>query len=160
MKKFIVFVSLISISMAILLINIQALTPDNTPPKQIRQTPPAPRISDSERQTELAARRAKVFAKMNDNSVMILMSTEPKVYANDVDFLYRQENNLYYLTNLKQKDATLVLVKSGDKQLSVLFLPKRDSQNETWNGHMYSNEEASNISGIKTVLEANQSRFE
>ena len=156
MKKFIAFVSLISISMAIFPVNIRAIPADNTPPKKIRQTPPAPRISDSERQTELAVRRAKVFAKMNDNSVMILMSTEPKVYANDVDFLYRQENNLYYLTNLKQKDATLVLVKSGDKQLAILFLPKRDPKNETWNGHMYSTEEAANISGIKTVLEASQ----
>ncbi len=156
MKKVIVFVSLISISMAILPFKIEAIAPDNTPPKMIRQTPPAPRISDAERQTELAARRAKVFAEMKDNSVMILMSTQPKVYANDVDFLYRQENNLYYLTNLKQKDATLVLVKSGDTQQSILFIPKRDPQNETWNGHMYSTEEAVNISGIKNVLEASQ----
>ncbi len=135
---------------------IQAETPDKTAPKKIRQTPPAPRFSDAERQTELAMRRAKVFAEMKDNSVMILMSAVPKVYTNDVDFLFRQENNLYYLTNLKQQNATLILVKSRGEPQEILFLPKRNPQNETWNGHMYSTDEAANISGVKTVLDASE----
>ncbi len=150
------FSFLIICSLLLTGISIKAETPDNNAPKAIRQTPPPPQFSNAERQTELATRRANVFAEMKNNSVMILMSTEPKVYTNDVDFLYRQENNLYYLTNLKQKDAKLVLVKSGDTSRAILFLPKREPQNETWNGHMYSTEEAANISGIKTVLDASQ----
>lgn len=154
MKKFFAFVSFISILSPAFAFNIQAETPERTAPKAIIATPPAPRFSDAERQTELAARRAKVFAEMKDNSVMILFSAAPKVYTNDVDFLYRQENNLYYLTNLKQQNATLVLVKNGGATQELLFLPKRNPQNETWNGHMYSSEEAANISGVKTVLDA------
>jgi hypothetical protein len=42
---------------------------------------------------------------------------------NDVDYEYRQENNLYYLTNLKQKGATLVLVPSNEVTPEILFLP-------------------------------------
>ena len=87
---------------------------------------------------------------------MILMSAAPKVYTNDVDFLYRQENNLYYLTNLKQQNATLVLIKTGSTAQEVLFLPARDPRNETWNGKMYSNADATNISGVKTVLDATE----
>lgn len=154
MKKFFALVSFISLSTATLSFNIQAETPKIKPPDAIRLTPPAPRITDTERQSELAARRAKVFAEMKDNSVMILMSATPKVYTNDVDFLYRQENNLYYLTNLKQTNATLVLVKSGGATQEFLFIPKRNPQFETWNGRMYSNDDATRISGIKTVLDA------
>ena len=82
-------------------------------PTAIRVTPPAPKYSDAERQAELAKRRAATAAKMTDNSLLILFSTEPKLYANDVDYVYRQENNLYYLTNLKQENATLVMTKIG-----------------------------------------------
>jgi Xaa-Pro aminopeptidase len=156
MKEFFALVSLISISTIVFSFNAMADTPNTEPPKAIRLTPPAPKFTDAERQAELAARRARVFAEMKDNSAMILMSAAPKVYSNDVDFLYRQENDLYYLTNLKQKDATLILTKTLGKTAEFLFIPKRNPQNETWNGHMYSTEEAATISGIKTIFDASE----
>ena len=159
MKKFFAFVSFISISTTAFSFDSRAETPKpGAPPTAIRLTPPAPKISDAERQQELAARRARVFAEMKDNSVMILLSAAPKVYSNDVDFYYRQENNLYYLTNLKQPNATLVLVKSGGATQEFLFIPKRNPQAEAWNGKMYSNEEVASISGIKTIIEASEYR--
>ena len=119
-------------------------------------TPPAPKFSDAERQTELARRRKAVADQMADNSVLILFSAEPKQYAGDVDFMYRQENNLYYLTNLKQNGATLVMTKNGGSVNEFLFLPKRNPQFETWNGRMYSNEDATRISGVKTIINASE----
>ena len=89
---------------------------------------------------------------MADNSVLILFSAEPKIYAGDVDFMYRQENNLYYLTNLKQNGATFVMTKTGGSVSEFLFLPKRNPQFETWNGRMYSNDDATRISGVKTII--------
>ncbi|MBX7173363.1 MAG: aminopeptidase P family protein [Pyrinomonadaceae bacterium] len=120
----------------------------------IPETPPAPKFSDTERQTELAARREKVFAAMKDNSILIMFSAEPRLYTNDVDYVFRQENNLYYLTALNQKNITLVLIKNGSQLSEVLFVPKRDPQRETWNGHMYSKEEVLGLSGIKTIVDS------
>ena len=80
--------------------------PGPDPATSVRITPPPPQFSDAERQAELARRRAAVAAKMTDKSMLIMFSTEPKLYTNDVDYVYRQENNLYYLTNLKQDNAT------------------------------------------------------
>ena len=127
----------------------------NDPPA-IRATPPAPKFSDAERQTELARRRAEVAKRMAPNSVLIMRSAEPRNYAGDVDFMYRQENNFYYLTNLKQGGTTYVLIKDGENTREILFLPKRDPAMETWNGRMYSNEDATRISGIKTVNDARE----
>jgi Xaa-Pro aminopeptidase len=124
--------------------------------KAIIAAPLSPQFTDAERQTELATRRANVFKQMNDKSVMILFGAEPKIYAGDVDFMYRQENNLYYLTNLKQAGAALVLVKDGAAMQEILFLPKRNPQFESWMGKMYSHEDATRISGLKTILEANE----
>lgn len=86
--------------------------------------------------------------------MLVLFSAERKLYTNDVDYVYRQENNLYYLTNLKQANATLVIQKNGGKITETIYIPPRNPQTETWNGRMYSADEAAAISGIKLVLPA------
>ena len=117
----------------------------------IRLTPPAPVFDDKERVAELLQRRDRVAKSIGPQSFMILFSTEPRVYANDVDYPYRQENNLYYLTQLKQKSATLVLLPGNTKTREILFMPKRNPGAETWTGHMYSAEEANQLSGIREI---------
>jgi Xaa-Pro aminopeptidase len=156
MKSFLASVSLFVFALSAMPLNLKANATGKTEPSAIRITPPAPKFTDAERQAELAGRRAKVFARMDDKSVLILFSAQPKIYTNDVDFMYRQENNLYYLTSLKQNNATLVLIKDGTQQRETLFLPKRNPANETWNGKMYSGEDATRISGIKTVSDASE----
>lgn len=122
----------------------------------IRVTPPAPVFDEAARLQELASRRARVMELMGQASVLALFGGEPRVYTNDVDYEFRQENNLYYLTNLKQKGATLVLMPGNPQLQMVLFLPKRDPAAETWTGHMYSPEEARRISGISEIWEAGE----
>ncbi|HXH70795.1 MAG TPA: aminopeptidase P family protein [Pyrinomonadaceae bacterium] len=156
MKSFIASVSLLVLALPAIALTLKANATDKNEPSAIRATPPAPKFSDIERQTELAKRRAKVFAAMDDKSVLILFSAQPKIYTNDVDFLYRQENNLYYLTSLKQNGVTLILIKDGTQQREILSLPKRNPANETWNGRMYSSEDATRISGIKNVTDASE----
>ncbi|MGB7924664.1 MAG: aminopeptidase P family protein [Pyrinomonadaceae bacterium] len=119
----------------------------------VRVTPPAPVFDDAARLGELAARRARVAEKIGQKGMLVLFSTEPRVYTNDVDYEYRQENNLYYLTQLEQKGATLVLMPGNSQLPEILFLPRRDPARETWTGHMYSPEEARARSGIREVWE-------
>jgi Xaa-Pro aminopeptidase len=68
--------------------------------------------------------------------------------------VFRQENNLYYLTGLKQNGATLVITKDGSKITEVVFIPKRVPLREAWEGRMYSNEDVTRISGIKSIVDA------
>ena len=153
MKRFITFL-LLSIFFTVSL-NAK-VTADTPADPAIKVTPKAPQFTDAERQAELAKRRAAVAAKMAPNSMLIMWAAQPRNYAGDVDFYYRQENNHYYLTNLKQTNSALVMVKEGNSVKEYLFLPKRNPQNETWNGHMYSGEEATKISGIKTIIDASE----
>lgn len=97
-----------------------------TGPVKMLITPPAPAFTDAERHAELARRRAAVAAKMADNSMLVMFSAEPRIYTNDVDYVFRQENNLYYLTALKQANATLVMEKSGGNVTETVYLPKRN----------------------------------
>ena len=61
---------------------------------------------------------------------MVLFSTEQRIYTYDVDYHYRQENNLYYLTGIKQDGATLMLLPGAAKTREILFMPERDPR--TW----------------------------
>jgi Xaa-Pro aminopeptidase len=125
-------------------------------PSNVRLTPPAPVFSDKERVAELMQRRERVAEKVGPQSFLVLFSTEPRVYANDVEYPYRQENNLYYLTNLKQKGATLVLLPGNTKTREILFLPRRNALAETWTGHMYSPEEANQLSGVREIWQSSE----
>jgi Xaa-Pro aminopeptidase len=125
-------------------------------PSNIRITPPAPAFDDKDRVSELKQRRERVAQSIGPQSFLILFSTEPRVYTNDVDYPYRQENNLYYLTNLKQKGATLVLLPGNTKIREILFMPRRNPAAETWTGHMYSAEEAKQLSGVSEIWQASE----
>ncbi len=122
----------------------------------IRVTPPAPVFDDAARVSELAARRARVAKELGPQSMLVLFSGEPRVYTNDVDYEFRQENNLYYLTGLAQQRATLVLVPGHATTREILFIPRRNPAAETWTGHMYSPEEARALSGIGEIWEARE----
>jgi Xaa-Pro aminopeptidase len=149
-----------SLSIAALVVPSQlpiARAEKDTPPASvIRLTPPAPVFDEAKRLEELAARRKRVAETIGSKSMLVLFSAEPRVYTNDVDYQFRQENNLFYLTNLNQSRATLVLMPGNTVTPEVLFVPRRNPSAETWTGHMYSPQEATQLSGIKEIWEASE----
>src|SRR5262245_24360831 len=116
-----------------------------------RITPPPPQVAESERVNELKARRHEVMNRIGNKSIMVLFSADPRVYTGDVDYAYRQENNIYYLTAIKQEGTVLVLIPGAKKTREILFIPKRDPYTETWNGRMMSFEEVRDRSGVQEV---------
>lgn len=122
----------------------------------IRRAPAAPVFDEKTRLAELAGRRARVAQAVGAKGILVMLSAEPRVYTNDVDYEYRQENNLYYLTNLAQKGATLVLSPGNSSVPEILFIPKRNALAETWTGHMYTPDEAGQISGVTEIWDATE----
>jgi Xaa-Pro aminopeptidase len=116
-----------------------------------RIAPSSPKIADIDLVNELRARRLETMKRMSGNAVMVLFSAEPRVYAGDVDYHYRQENNLYYLTGVKQQGVVLVLIPGAKKTREILFVPPRNPLYETWNGRMMSFDEARMRSGVQEV---------
>jgi Xaa-Pro aminopeptidase len=111
-------------------------------------------IAPADRLAELADRRTRVARQIGDRGVAVLFAAEPRVYTGDQDYPLRQENNLYYLTGIKQAGVVLVLVPGAATTREILFVPRRDAWRETWTGRMLSTEEASARSGVKTVWDA------
>ncbi len=143
------------LTMAVLILTALPTAPkvqaSGSAPDFWRVAPSAPKISEAERLAELAKRRQETMKRMGDKAMMVLFSTEPRIYTFDVDYHYRQENNLYYLTGINQDGAALVLIPGAKKTREILFVPERDPRRETWTGHMLSNDEARKRSGIQEI---------
>jgi len=86
------------------------------------------------KEAEYKKRRAKLVKKLLNNSVTLLFSAEPKVRSNDTNYPYRQDSNFYYLTGFKEDNACLVFLKSRKQTKTILFMQKKDAQEELWNG--------------------------
>ena len=143
-----IFAAFFSIS---LLAPGERVTASGGAPELWRIAPAAPRQPEAERLAELRSRRQEAMKRMEGASMMVLFSTEPRLYTNDVDYHYRQENNLYYLTGIRQDGATLVLIPGAKRTREILFMPPRNPWTETWNGRMMSVEEARARSGVEEV---------
>src|SRR5687767_10595331 len=102
-------------------------------------------------QDDLAARRARVMERLTPESMLILWSAPVKVYSLDVDYEFRQDSNLYYLTGIDQEETILVLMSGNMERKEILFVKPRDAVREHWEGRLLSRNEAIQQSGIATV---------
>jgi Xaa-Pro aminopeptidase len=117
--------------------------------------PPPPASWQRDRLTDLTARRKAMLEQIGDKSIAILYAAEPRNYAGDTDYPYRQENNFYYLTGISQAGSALVMIQAaGVPAREILFLPPSNPLMETWTGHILTTEEGREISGIREVLDA------
>ena len=107
-------------------------------------------------QDDLKARRARALERLGPDTVAIFWSAPPRVYSNDVDYEYRQDSNLLYLTGIDQEETILVLMPGNKTRREILFVREADARREHWNGHSLTPAEASAQSGIETVLTASQ----
>jgi len=81
------------------------------------------------------ARRERFMAQLPPKSVAILRSAPMRTMTNDVEYLYRQDNDFYYLTGILEDDVTAVLRPDApDGKRYVLFLRPRDLRREAWAG--------------------------
>jgi len=79
-----------------------------------------------------AGRRRAFMSKM-ERGVAILRAAPVSVRSHDVDYPYRQDNDLLYLTGFAEPEATCVL-SPGSEHPFTLFVRPRDKDKEIWNG--------------------------
>jgi Xaa-Pro aminopeptidase len=108
------------------------------------------------RLSDLKARRARVMDKLGPESLAIFWSAPTRVYSLDVDYEYRQDSNLFYLTGIDQEDTILVLMPGNETRKEILFIREADPRREHWTGHSLTPAEATAQSGIQTVMTVNQ----
>jgi Xaa-Pro aminopeptidase len=107
-------------------------------------------------QDDLKARRARAMERLGPETIAIFWSAPERVFSTDVNYEYRQDSNLLYLTGIDQEETILVLMPGNESRKEMLFVREADARREHWNGHSLTPAEASAASGIETVMTANQ----
>jgi Xaa-Pro aminopeptidase len=117
-------------------------------------TPPPPVSWERDRVADLTARRHAAMEQIGEKGILILYAAEPRNYAGDVDWPFRQENDFFYLTAIPQAGSALVLVPGEEKIREILFMPPSNPAQENWTGHILTPDEARKISGVQEVWDA------
>ena len=85
-------------------------------------------------------RRNALRVKMPANSVAVLFANPLRNRANDVDYVFHQDPNFYYLTGYREPNGVLVLFsenqtdENGVSYNEMLYVQERDARAEQWNG--------------------------
>jgi Xaa-Pro aminopeptidase len=109
-------------------------------------------VCADELRDDLVARRGRVLEKLDAGTMLVLFSAPEKVYSNDVEYEYRQDSTLYYLTGIDQQDSVLILMPGAKTKRAALFIRPPDARREHFTGHSLTKEEATARSGIETVF--------
>ena len=97
--------------------------------------------------------RAKLAAQLPPKSVALFIANEPMPRNGDQFFPFRQQSDFFYLTGINEENAFLLIAPDyPDESLrEVLFIEPYDELKATWQGEMLDAQQASELSGVKTV---------
>ncbi|MEJ7645251.1 MAG: aminopeptidase P N-terminal domain-containing protein [Chryseolinea sp.] len=97
-------------------------------------------------------RREKLRAILPPNSVAVFFANAVRNRANDVNYIYHQDPDFFYLTGYREPDALLLVFKekqtavNGTSYNEIIFVRPRDEARETWTGRRLGSE------GVKANL--------
>ena len=106
--------------------------------------------------TDVQARRARLIAALDAQTMFVAWGAPPAVYSRDVNYEYRQDSNLLYLTGIAQEGTILVVMPGNETKREILFIREPDARREQWTGHMLTKAEAQAASGVATVYWTSQ----
>ncbi len=116
----------------------------------------SPATFAGELQDDLRARRARVMEQLGPEAMLILWSAPVSTYSHDINYEFRQDSDLYYLTGMEQDETILVLMPGNETRKEILFVKEKDPVREHWEGYILSKEAASDHTGIATVYLADR----
>lgn len=84
-------------------------------------------------------RRDELRKRLPDNSVAVFFANAVRNRANDVDYVYHQDPNFYYLTGYREPNAMVLIFKDNQSINSktfneVIFVQERNEFAEMWTG--------------------------
>ena len=97
-------------------------------------------------------RREAVREKMPANTVAVFFANAERNRANDVDYVYHQDPDFYYLTGYQEPNAVLIIFseakenEEGKVYDEILYVQERDPKAEQWTGKRLG------VEGAKTKL--------
>ncbi len=97
--------------------------------------------------------REKLLNELKPNSVVIVHANDIMPTNSDGTMKYRQNSDLFWLTGVDQEETILLLFPDAkdSNNKEVLFVRETNDTIMTWEGKKLNKEEATEVTGIKTV---------
>lgn len=97
--------------------------------------------------------RAHMAAQLPPKSIAIFTANEPMPRNGDEFYPFRQQSDFFYLTGINEENAFLLIAPDyPDESLrEVLFIEPYDEVKVTWQGEMLDAQQASALSGVRTI---------
>ena len=98
--------------------------------------------------------RKQFVSRMEKNSIAIFNSNDEIPSNGDALYPFKQNSDLYWLTGIRQEDTMLILFPDNPdkKYREVLVLVRPNELKEKWDGKRHRSHEATELSGIKTII--------
>lgn len=97
-------------------------------------------------QQEYQQRREKLMEKVGKGTA-IFRSAPMAVMHNDVEYIYRQDSDFYYLTGFNEPEAVAIFAPHHQEHRFILFVQPKDPEKETWTGYRCGVEAAKELYG-------------
>ena len=107
-------------------------------------------------------RRDALRSQMPENSVAVFFANAQRNRSNDVNYVYHQDPNFYYLTGYKEPNALLVIFsedqmnENGTTYNEILYVQERHARYEQWTGYRLGVEGAKDKLGFSTAYNAKE----
>ena len=102
-------------------------------------------------------RREALRKKMPKNTVAVFFGNPTRNRANDVDFVYHQDPNFYYLTGYNEPNCVLIIFsddqtnKEGKAYNEILYVQEKNPKAEQWTGIRLGTEGAKKTLGFENA---------
>lgn len=98
--------------------------------------------------------RKRFISKMKKNSIAVFVSNDEVPSNGDALYRFKQNSDLYWLSGIVQEDSMVILFPDNPdpKYREVLVLVRPNELKEKWDGKRLRANEATAISGIKTIV--------
>jgi len=98
--------------------------------------------------------RKRFVAGMQPNSIAIFVSNDEFPKNGDALHRFKQNSDLYWLSGIEQEDSLVILFPDyyDEQYREVLVLVRPNELKEKWDGKRLRAKEATDISGIKTIV--------
>ncbi|MFN3713740.1 MAG: Xaa-Pro aminopeptidase [Alcanivoracaceae bacterium] len=110
---------------------------------------------------EFGRRRRELMDHMDENSIVILPAAAERQRNRDIEHIYRQDSDFWYLSGFPEPEAVMALIPGREHGEFVLFCRERNREMETWHGYRsgpegavkdYGADDAFPISDIDEIL--------
>ncbi|GIV39540.1 MAG: Xaa-Pro aminopeptidase [Thermonema sp.] len=98
--------------------------------------------------------RRRLADRLLPNSIAVFNSNDIMPTSADGTMPFKQNTDLFYLTGVDQEETVLLLYPDAkeEKYREILFVRETNEHIAIWEGHKLTKEEATEVSGIRTVM--------